>query len=1288
MASPPHERFSLLLLEDNEVLLDDVAVDYEFLPATSAAPGAPLPSAAARLAARRGRARGRLKLASRSLAFDPDDLREPVVRVPLDAARPARLREADPPHAPPAPPLGAAVFEEPASEGNPVDIGAEDGIQNVAWTARLLGGFGLGFLAQPAPSVDSDRVTIGDSSFGTHAGSGGGLGTPRRPSSAKGSGSLTLNHSHDKSFAARARGSGLDGGGDNVVVGPHVETGRRVSMRMLQPLRREAENSAGSADGLVSAASSGDYIVSNISVERHLAIRASRVLLQREGGADHAYIDAELRGTHCFYPLYSSPESLLDLVSLLQRIAALPARREREQALRDTVRLREEKVPFDITWLEGGLDERTLFDRPCSAVSALSRAPGRARISTTNIYLMPIHGGTGGLMTRVPLSRLISVRPMKHGLRDSALEIGYDSSDASREDNVVANTDCEMTMMLAFKSRSVREEAIVLLSNGAPRRLRAFDQAELDRARSQWRAGRLSNFDYILFLNLAAGRSFNDLSQYPVFPWVLADYDSVELDLNNPATFRDLSLPIGALEPSRRAFFQERYQEMPPPQFHYGTHYSTPAYVINFLVRAVPGAMLRLQNGKFDAADRLFNSVADAWGSVANSTTDVKELIPEFYAVSASETPAGILPAATSPTDFLENVQCLDLGMRQDGKRVDDVELPPWANGSAGEFLAKHRLALESMHVSRHIHLWVDLIFGVKARSASDCNVFYTDVAVGDIASECLDEEEDGKRLDSFALVQTETILLEFGRTPAMLFQHPHPPRFGSLVTNAVGLAEEIVLSPRPLPRSSVVGKSPDAPHSENGSSESDNPGVRPVSPMEALVSGVNRTSPSAAVISSPRSDCPPMKHDDIPLPAPAVLRRSSSGFSSFDLLSGTAERAFSTASISERRLSITLSPSCSLLRRFTEAMNRGAAVAKMLRHKRTAREVIIDFAIAFGGVRESDDWLKPTVVTAWSDGYLRVFIDSRLHRSRHVTGLTSIACGEDARMFMGTVEGSLILYSISSGRSEVLMPKAHAGGIFVIRYLPDHRLLVTGSEDATVTVWHVDAHSHVLAMLHRVVELDAEDAVVSIAADVEESTLYVACMTALGRVLAWEVNTSGGRLRQEPPDPVLDLDVSAFQMDLPDGGVSDSLSADGDSGYNHVFCVNRLCWLELSRRARMLAVLYDGSNNSGQSCVRLWDLGDARMPAAKIVPPHSLSASCVSRGDSNGNRTVLVAGEGYVAEYDQTGLLLHELNVGDDVTGNVTGLCVAPNERQLFARSGSHHVLSWSATGVIDEPS
>lgn len=45
----------------------------------------------------------------------------------------------------------------------------------------------------------------------------------------------------------------------------------------------------------------------------------------------------------------------------------------------------------------------------------------------------------------------------------------------------------------------------------------------------QWQRGLLSNYQYLLHLNNLADRSCNDLSQYPVFPWVLHDYSSAQL---------------------------------------------------------------------------------------------------------------------------------------------------------------------------------------------------------------------------------------------------------------------------------------------------------------------------------------------------------------------------------------------------------------------------------------------------------------------------------------------------------------------------------------------------------------------------------------------------------------------------------------------------------------------------------------------------------------------------------------------------------------------------------------
>lgn len=41
-----------------------------------------------------------------------------------------------------------------------------------------------------------------------------------------------------------------------------------------------------------------------------------------------------------------------------------------------------------------------------------------------------------------------------------------------------------------------------------------------------WQKRDISNFEYLMHLNTLAGRTYNDYMQYPVFPWVLADYTS------------------------------------------------------------------------------------------------------------------------------------------------------------------------------------------------------------------------------------------------------------------------------------------------------------------------------------------------------------------------------------------------------------------------------------------------------------------------------------------------------------------------------------------------------------------------------------------------------------------------------------------------------------------------------------------------------------------------------------------------------------------------------------------
>ncbi|XP_027935476.1 protein SPIRRIG [Vigna unguiculata] len=279
----------------------------------------------------------------------------------------------------------------------------------------------------------------------------------------------------------------------------------------------------------------------------------------------------------------------------------------------------------------------------------------------------------------------------------------------------------------------------------------------------RWQNGEISNFQYLMHLNTLAGRGYSDLTQYPVFPWVLADYESENLDLSNPKTFRRLDKPMGCQTPEGEDEFRKRYESWDDPEvpkFHYGSHYSSAGIVLFYLLRLPPFSTenQKLQGGQFDHADRLFNSIRDTWLSAAGkgNTSDVKELIPEFF----------YMP------EFLENRFNLDLGEKQSGEKVGDVILPPWAKGSTREFISKHREALESDYVSENLHHWMDLIFGYKQRGKAAeeaVNVFYHYTYEGSVDIDSVTDPA----MKASILAQIN----HFGQTPKQLFLKPHVKR-------------------------------------------------------------------------------------------------------------------------------------------------------------------------------------------------------------------------------------------------------------------------------------------------------------------------------------------------------------------------------------------------------------------------------------------------------------------------------------------------------------------------------
>ncbi|CAH0364040.1 unnamed protein product [Pelagomonas calceolata] len=503
-----------------------------------------------------------------------------------------------------------------------------------------------------------------------------------------------------------------------------------------------------------------------------------------------------------FRPDHADPTELVKKIERIQKIAERVAKEgpHVEFELLQPVTSPLKTARFDASMLED-FDEDVRGRFVCERIAPLTKLPGVLAITSKRVYFQPAPlNDCGDGRVTLSLNDVVTITPGRHLLRDTALEI-----------------NARRTLLrIAFSSTEARDACLDVLPQLSPPSL-------VDATRA-WQRRDLDTFSYLAILNQLSGRSVHDLSQYPVYPWVLADYASRTLDLEDPSSFRDLSKPVGALNAKRLATFRERYRHMaapplpveapkdtsyetkikegfsgliaqtafgrklvqqpskppPPPPveqrdedapFLYGTHYSTPGYVLFFLVRVIPEFMLCLQNGKFDAPDRMFDSVQDAFDSVCNAPTDVKELVPEFYSGDGS---------------FLKNDRNIPLGSTQSGRRLHDVTLPPWC-ASPADFVKRHREALESDYVSQRIHLWIDLIFGRKQRSIEDDNVFHP------LTYEGIDLNSvgDPRRRAAFSLQ-----IDEFGQTPRRLFGEAHPPRDGPL---AVDVKPPPVKKPPPV---------------------------------------------------------------------------------------------------------------------------------------------------------------------------------------------------------------------------------------------------------------------------------------------------------------------------------------------------------------------------------------------------------------------------------------------------------------------------------------------------------
>ena len=322
---------------------------------------------------------------------------------------------------------------------------------------------------------------------------------------------------------------------------------------------------------------------------------------------------------------------------------------------------------------------------------------------------------------------------------------------------------------------------------------------KLSKIIKSWKNWEMTNFEFLMWLNIFGNRSYNDISQYPIFPWILSNYEDplqVEQKVENKRTFsmslidpgeslnatytgtismlnnindfeeqyvidyqyRNMNLPMGMLELSeegikRKQEFDLNYETLLElgdennKPYVFGSNYSNPIYVCNYLMRLFPFThiSIELQGQGFDKPDRLFLSVKNSFFNSTSQKGDVRELIPEFF----------YLP------EMFRNINKLNMGKLENGEEVNDVITP--CHNNPYDFIMTMKSVLENNVVSYTIQNWIDLIFGYKAKGKE------ADAARNIFKEASYQEDIDLNKIEDKDIKESKLREVEFGLVPNQL---------------------------------------------------------------------------------------------------------------------------------------------------------------------------------------------------------------------------------------------------------------------------------------------------------------------------------------------------------------------------------------------------------------------------------------------------------------------------------------------------------------------------------------
>ncbi|KAL5108597.1 WD repeat-containing protein 81 [Taenia crassiceps] len=209
---------------------------------------------------------------------------------------------------------------------------------------------------------------------------------------------------------------------------------------------------------------------------------------------------------------------------------------------------------------------------------------------------------------------------------------------------------------------------------------------------SGWILRKVSNYDYLMYINRLAGRKAGDATASAVLPWV-TDFSSPQ---DGAQHLRDLTRTKFRLtkgEHQLDATYLHLEQSDPSALSRKGSNVES--FLPHHLLDMMPNLAYYTYKARQTSVENLQRYVRPVYRPEEFPTslqrlyaTTPEECIPEFF---------------TDPSIFTS--------IHPD---MPDLQLPEWFSGSASDFLHYHRSILESDAVSANLHHWIDLTFGFK----------------------------------------------------------------------------------------------------------------------------------------------------------------------------------------------------------------------------------------------------------------------------------------------------------------------------------------------------------------------------------------------------------------------------------------------------------------------------------------------------------------------------------------------------------------------------------------------